>query len=564
MWGDFIDKVVSGEQVVGKLVRLAVERHLNDLERVKDDDFGYYFDEDAAHRSIKIVKMLRHTKGELARKHFDLQPWQAFIVASIFGWKRKADGRRRYRKSYCEVARKNGKSELADAIGIAATFFDGEYGAEGYSAATTRDQAKIVFDGVKTMVKMLLEDSPAVAKALKVMTNQVVMSTTNSKFLAVSSDYDTMDGFNPHVAVIDEYHAHKTDGILGVLETGMGSRVQPLLFVITTAGFNTESPCYHLRKVCVDILEKNKVDDTMFAMIFCLDEDDDWQDESVWVKANPNIGTTPTWDFMRSATVKAVNEGYHSQVQFRTKNLNQWMRASHVWMPLSKWDAVGPKEPWSLETMRATNAVCFGGLDLSSTRDVTAFCLLFPPTLGWEHPRLKWWLFIPQETAHTRALNNGIDYLRWAEDGWITLTDGDWIDYDFIADEVLRITADLQVEACGYDRWHADHTVARLINAGMKMHPISQTSVNMNAPVKMYEKMLLSGEIEHDNNPVLRWMLGNVDLKTDSGGNVKFNKAKAANKIDGHQAAAMAIAEWMTAGTNSGRSIYETRDLIIL
>jgi phage terminase large subunit-like protein len=518
----YIDSVQDGTRIAGRCELRMIERHVEDLKAGL-----FYFDEAEASRVVSLIRMLRHTKGALAGQHFGLQPFQEFILVSVFAWKR-ADGTRRFRRCYVEIARKNGKTEFAAAVGAIMAFFDGEAGAETYSAATTKDQAKLVFDASTSMVKSLMKDSASFKQATKVYAKSIT-GPGGGAIKYVSSDFDTLDGLNPSCAIIDEYHEHKTNGILQVMQTGMGSRHEPLLFVITTAGFNLESPCYRLRKVCIDILEGRLQDDSQFAAIYALDDDDDWQDPTSWHKANPNLGLTPTMEFMESQLQAAINEGYTAQTQFRTKNLNQWMRASKVWIDHHVY--MGNAATYTLEDMKGLH--CYGGLDMAATTDLCAFSLFFPAQEGLPVPRFLTWYWLPEETAHMRKLQDGVSYPEWAANGHIYLTSGNVADYVQVATDIIDIVAQVRMHSMAYDRAYAIQTVLLIQDSGIAITPFGQGFISMSLPTKEYERMIVGGQMQHNSDPVKAWMMGNVEIMKDAAGNIKPDKKKSKEKIDG-------------------------------
>jgi phage terminase large subunit-like protein len=533
----FIEDVVSGKLLLGNYARLAVERHLNDL---KNKDWEYTYSEAHANRAFGFISALRHTKGEFAGQRFNIQPFQEFFIKVLFGWQRK-DGGRRFRKAYLEIARKNGKTELAAAIAVYCFLCDNETGAEVYTAATTRDQARIAFDTAKVMLKSLKADSRTFNKLVNVLKYNCNVPSTNSKFEAVASEADTLDGLNPHYAGIDEYHSHKTSDVLEVMETGMGSRSQPLLLITTTAGFNRESPCYMFRKVMVDILENRKVDNSVFTLLFCLDEGDDWQDKKNWTKSNPNLGVTPYISYMDDQYQKALNEGAAKQIQFMTKNLNVWTTTSSVWISNSYIESTRLK----VDNDILYNKKCFAGLDLASTRDIAALVLCFPVQAGLDKPHIKSYFFCPEDNVRERSLSDGVPYVQWAQDGNIIMTDGNVTDYDFIKAKVIELTVKYKIECIAFDRWNASQLVIQLTNDGANMKPFGQGFISMSAPTKEIEKMFLSSEITHDGNPVMEWMMTNVMLRFDPAGNIKIDKAKSTEKVDGPVAMVMAYAQIM-------------------
>jgi len=545
----FIEDVVSGRLHIGNYARLAVERHLKDLQV---NDWEYYYSEEKATRAFSFISALRHTKGEFAGQRFNIQPFQEFFIKVLFGWQKKTGGRR-FRKAYLEIARKNGKTELAAAIAVYCFLLDNETGAEVYTAATTRDQARIAFDTAKVFLKNLKNDSKTFNKLVNVLKYNCNVPTTNTKFESVSADADTLDGLNPHCAIIDEYHAHKTSDVLEVMETGMGSRTQPLLLITTTAGFNRESPCYMYRKVMIDILEKRKIDESVFPLLFCLDEGDDWQDKKNWTKSNPNLGVTPYMDYMDNQYQKALNEGAAKQIQFMTKNLNVWTSTSSVWISQSYIDATR----LFIDDATLYNKKCFAGLDLASTRDICALVLCFPVQEGLSKPHIKSYYFCPEDNVRERSLSDGVPYLQWQQDGHLIMTDGNVTDYDYIKNKVIEITAKYKIECICFDRWNASQLVIQLTNDGANMKPFGQGFISMSAPTKEVEKLFLSHEITHDGNPVLEWMMSNVILRLDPAGNIKIDKAKSTEKVDGAVAMVMAYAQIMQ---GDRPTIYESKE----
>ena len=533
----FIDDVISGRLNIGTYARLAVERHLKDLE---NSSWEYCYSEAMANRAYGFISALRHTKGEFAGQRFNIQPFQEFFIKVLFGWQRK-DGGRRFRKAYLEIARKNGKTELAAAIAVYCFLCDNETGAEVYTAATTRDQARIAFETSKVFLKQLKTDSKTFNKLVNVLKYNCNVPNTNSKMESVSADADTLDGLNPHCAIIDEYHAHKTSDVLEVMETGMGSRTQPLLLITTTAGFNRESPCYQFRKVMVDILEGRKIDNSVFPLLFCLDEGDDWQDKKNWTKSNPNLGVTPYISYMDDQYQKALNEGAAKQIQFMTKNLNVWTTTSSVWISNSYIE----QTRLFISDEQLINKKCFAGLDLASTRDIAALVLCFPIQAGLDKPHIKSYFFCPEDNVRERSLSDGVPYVQWAQDGHLIMTEGNVTDYDFIKSKVIELTNKFKIECIAFDRWNASQLVIQLTNDGANMKPFGQGFISMSAPTKEVEKLFLSNEITHDANPVMEWMLTNVMLRFDPAGNIKIDKAKSTEKVDGPVAMVMAYAQIM-------------------
>jgi len=533
----YIKDVTSGKEVAGKWTRLAVERQVADLKRQRKKDFPYYFDEETAGAAIAFTKMLRHVSGKWAGQLFDPEPDQVFRFAVLFGWKSKATGARRWRRGYSEVARKNGKSFEASIVQLVGLLLDGEHRAEIYSAATTRDQARIVFDVCKDMVSRLCQDSPAIAKRIKIFAHSIVNVETGGKIAPLSSDAQKLDGHSPHIAIIDEYHEHRTNKVLKVMETGMGARSQPLSFVITTAGFNIEGPCYRLRKTALQILEGKKRDETFFAIIYTLDEGDDWTDKRNWKKSNPHIGVSPSWEFMEAEFTKAKNEGNEAEVQFLTKNLNVWTSSSATWIQDEKWQACGGPIDWR----RFDGARCWGGVDLGEVFDFTAFCLVFAPESEEDAWRMRWWFWIPEDTARLFDSRGHGSYLQWARDGHITMTKGNLVDIEAVIDEIAEIGKSYQIEGVAIDPWGSKTNMLKFQEVGMTTVEVRQGYRSMSPPMKDFQRLVHNKEIAHGDNPVMRWMMGNVEVARDPAGNIKPDRSRKENKIDGVVAAIMAL-----------------------
>jgi phage terminase large subunit-like protein len=537
----YIKNVLSGKEIACEFVKLACRRHLADLEASKTDAFPFVFSEHQAQRVLDFFRLLRHTEGKLGGEPFNLQDNQAFALAMIFGWRQKADGNRRFTQVYVEMARKGGKSQLAAGIELYCGGCEGEEGAQVYTAATTGDQAGIVFRAAKKMARYLKRDSPAMNKAIEVMMHSVIFKSTDSFIQKVSADHGTLDGLNPHCAVIDEYHAHKNDLVKGVMQTGMGSRDNPLLMIITTAGFDKDAPCYKVERTnAVAVLKGERRQDSLFALIYTLDEGDDWQNPAVWRKANPNLGSTPTEKYLHDQVQDAINKGTTTRVQVLTKNFNVWLDTPKIWIPEEDVKAVmRPLVPAEYE-----GRPCFVANDLAATADITASARFYPP-VGTQKAALflKFWL--PEDTIEKKK--DETNYRQWVDDGLITITPGNVADYAFIRKATNDFAATNAVRSISYDPWNGYQLATEFTADGFETLLCRQTYANLSEPLKWLEKAILSEEIEIDFNPVLLWMFRNIVLDYDSNDNIKPNKAKSANKIDGVSAAAMAVFGWLVA-----------------
>lgn len=539
--------VVEGRVVAGRLVRLAAARHLSDLDTGRDR--GLRWDPAAAGRVVEFFRrFLRHSKGEWAGQPLDLAPWQEFRLGSVFGWKR-ADGLRRFRVAHHEVARRNGKSTEAAGVGLYMLDADGEPGAEVYSGATMRPQARIVWDEAARMVRR----HPALRRRIVVLQANMSVEETASRFVPLSADEDTLDGLNVHCAIIDELHAHRTRAVWDALDTGTGSRRSPLLWAITTAGYNQAGVCYENRAYCVDVLEGRVSDDSWFAYIATLDDPDAWQDEAAWPMANPNLGASVKLADLRQMAAKA-RASPAAVNSFLTKRLNIWTQQHTRWLSLDTWDenGGGPVNPVSLAGRR-----CYGGLDLSSVSDLTAFVLLFPR----DDPETcdvlaRFWC--PAAQLANPANRYRDQYAAWAREGHLTVTPGDAVDYAFVREAILRDAATYHVVDMNIDRlFQAHQLAAELADEGLTVVGMGQGFLSMAAPVRELERRLLLRKVRHGGNPVLRWMAGNVTMRLDPAGNAKPDKATSQGKIDGIVALVMALDRAMRHAGPARRSIYE-------
>lgn len=533
LYESFIHDVKNNPDNHNKYVKLSVERHLKDLQK---EDFPYIFDAKKADRAIYIIKLLRHTQGEYGGKLFDLQPFQGFVVAMLFGWVNKETGYRRFIKAYLEMARKAGKSEFAGAIEILMCFFDGETKAQVYTAATKSDQADYVYQPVKSMCKMLAKDSASFSQRVRVMQYEIKELDTDGYITKMTADSKSEDGANPHCAVVDEYHAHKDDSIVKVIETGMGARTQPLLMIITTAGFDRFGPCYQFRNVVTQILEGTVINETVFGCIWTLDDVEEMHDPTKWVKANPNIGKTPRMEMMQSFYQNALTEGSSAMVEFQTKNLNIWVDAASVWIPIEVLKScIRPIYSDSLVGQR-----CYIGLDLSSKIDLTAVCYYFPDL---KYFRVKF--YCPKEKISAGRRVDGVDYLDFMKSGNLVATPGNVIDYDYIINDILEAATVYNIDMLAYDPYNADLMIPRFEDVGIKCGAVRQGFLTLSPATKRLEVLLMTKEIYHDGCPIMEWNMANVELEKDAAGNIKPSKKLSKNKIDGVAALVTAIAGHM-------------------
>jgi len=531
---------------VGRYTWLAAERHLRDLET--GHERGLRFDEKAAMIRVKFFSLLTHNKGRWAGQPLTLEPWQQFFIASLFGWKR-ADGTRRFRESYLEVARKNGKSTVGSGVCLELLVLDGEAGAEIYCAATKKEQARIVFDDARNMTKK----STALLKKVAVQRNAISVASTLSTMKPMAADSKTEDGLNPHGIYIDEYHAHPDDGLYSVLKSATGARSQPLLSIITTAGFNRLGPCAQLRKSLAGLLEGQHHDDSYFVLIYSLDEGDDWQDETTWQKANPNLGVSLGLEYLREQYKAAVRLP-SQQVPFKTKHLNLWTDSAEVWLPAELWAQGAQGTPPS----ELAGRKAWGGLDLAKTRDISSFVLIFPKDGGQFDVRC--WFWVPEDKVDERTKKDAVPYRQWVDEGYLIATPGNVTDYAFIKSEIEATCATYQVQMIDYDPWNASMLVSQLIEEGVPMQELRQGFASLSAPTVELENLVADAKVHHYGNPVLAWMCGNVVLARDPAGNIKLDKGKSKEKIDGMAALVNALGGYMT-GKVVSEYIYQDHDL---
>lgn len=520
--------ILGGKIPACKWVKLAVDRQLADLKKYVGDRSLYVFDENEANRVCKFIELLTHTKGELAGTRIHLEPWQVFILTTVFGWLRRADGGRRYRRAYVEVSRGNGKSTLCSGIGLYCLLADREGGAEVYSFATTRDQAKIVFGDAKVMAE---RNAPLRDKfGLQVLANALYVPTSNSTFQAKSAEGSTLDGLNTHLAIIDELHAHKTRAVYDVVETSTGKRKNSLMFVITTAGFDTSGICYEVRTMVTKVLEKSVVDETQFGIIYGLDEGDDWTTVEALEKANPNWGISVRPEIITSLMKKAI--ALPSAVNnFKTKHLNIWCSASSAWMDMQAWEA----GEINVDRSDFEGQPCYIGLDVGAKNDVTAKVLLFPVGKSF----VVFADFYLPEAAVEKSTNS--QYRGWVEEGWITQSGGAMTDLARIEEDIRDDLSRFDVKGIAYDPWNALQLATNLGNDGAPMVEYRNTVQNFSDPMKSLEALVQDKRVNHDGNPVLRWMMENVVAKLDAKDNIFPRKERYENKIDGVIALIMAL-----------------------
>jgi phage terminase large subunit-like protein len=529
----YAEDVLSGRVPACKWVKAAARRQLDDLRR----KWSYTFDVDKACRACRFIELMPHIKGEWARRQerIRLEPWQVFIVAAIFGWVEKRTGRRRFRTVYLEVARKNAKSTLLAAIGLYMLAMDGEAGAEVYSAATTRDQARIVYDVAAQMAKRSPEF--CADRGVEIWARAIAVEDSASQFAPLSSEGDTLDGLSVHFGSIDELHAHRTREVWDVMETATGARLQSLIFAITTAGTNRAGICYeqrlYLTKILNDTLHAHDglgykidgdrhTDETYFGLIYTLDDADDWTDERVWVKANPNLNVSVRLDDLQRKARKAMSMA-SAAPNFQTKHCNLWVNADSSWMDMRAWDRAAAR----IEPADFLDWEWYFGLDLASKRDVASMVMLAKKG-GETRIFSRHWL--PEDAIED---SDNSQYAGWAENGHLIATDGNVIDHELLMSEIYEWAGKLHPRAIAYDPGYDRLIPHTLQNKGLPMVEVRATVMNFSEPMKQCEADVLSGTLMHDGNPVLTWMVSNIVCHRDAKDNIYPRKERDDNKIDG-------------------------------
>jgi len=521
---------------------------------------GYWYDPAAAARPGEFIEgYCRHHKGEWSGQLLRLEPWELFPARQVFGWKR-ADGSRLYRVAYIEVARKNGKTEVAGAVGLYLTVGDGEPGAEVYSAATKRDQAKIAHDVARAMVSQ----DAALRRYVKLYRNNLSCDRLHSKFEPLSADSQTLDGLNPHGAIIDELHAHKNRGVYDVLDTAMGSRRQPLIWIITTAGvYEPESIGWELHAHGRAVLEGSLDDDEFFAFICAATAEDDWTDPRTWEKANPNLGVSVKRDYLEKQC-RAAQQRPGFLNTFLRLHLNIWTEQVERWIPVEKWNECDPGYRAGVATDREAYRAwrrgfagrpCFGALDLSTKIDVTALSLVFPPWEEDEHWTVLPWFWVPKERLLQRARRDRVPYDLWARAGWLTATRGETIDYGAIRRHLTRLREIYDIQELAYDPWNATQFAGELEDDGFTMVEMRQGFATLNEPSKEFERLVYDHSWRHGGHPVLRWMVGNAAKREDPAGNIKPDKKASGDRIDGVITTIMATGRAAVVGVSTGLGV---------
>ena len=517
----YAEDIVSGNLLACEWVVKACARHLDDLAR---EDFPYRFDDSLADRAIGFIEKLPHTKGKWAQKRqrIELEPWQRFVVGCIFGWVRKSDGLRRFREAYIEVCRKNGKSVLAAGIGLYMLVADDEFGAEVYSGATTEKQAWEVFRPARLMALK----TPALLEhfGVEVNASNLLRLEDYSRFEPLIGNPG--DGASPSCAIVDEYHEHATSDLFDTMQTGMGAREQPLMLTITTAGANIGGPCYEKRVEAQKVLNGVFEDERLFAVIYTIDEGDDFKNPEIWPKANPNLGVSVSEDYLEAQVASAVRSP-SKQNAVKTKHFNIWLGAKNAWLNMEQWSAAGDE---SLDIADFGDEDCYLGLDLATKVDIAARLHLFIRVEGGQkHYYAFPHFYLPEDALEVSK--NAKSYSGWAAEGHIQLMDGAEIDLEAVQEDILGNAR--RVGELVYDPWQATQLAQAVRKQGVTTVEYRNTVPNMSPPMRELEGAIASGRFHHNDNPVFNWMASNVVAKEDAKDNIFPRKELQESKIDG-------------------------------
>ncbi len=514
-----------------------------------------HYDKAKADRAVTFIENLCHTKGKWAGTRFWLLPWQEQLIRDIFGIV-KPDGNRQFRTAFVEICKKVGKSELAAAVALYLLYADNEPSAEVYGAAADRQQASIVFDVAKQMVEM----SPALMKRSKLMaaTKRIVNYGNAGYYQVLSAEVGGKHGFSVSGLVFDEIHTQPNRQLYDVLTKGSSdARQNPLHFIITTAGNDRHSIAFELHTKAVDILEGRRVDPTFYPVVYGLKDDEDWEDEANWYKVNPSLGYTVDIERLRDA-YREAKQNPADEITFKWLRMNMWVSSTTAWIP----DAIYMRGNEPIDMAALEGRDCYAGLDLSSTGDITALVLMFPPRDENEKYVVLPFFWVPEDTIPRRVKANSVPYDVWEKQGQIMATEGNVIHYDFIEHFIYSLAEKYHILEIAVDRWNATQMIQNLEGEGFTIVPFGQGFSSMSAPTKEFYRLLMEGQIIHGGHPVLRWMAGNVVIDTDPAGNIKVTKAKSKEKIDGIVAAIMALDRCIRQENQSG-SVYDERGLLV-
>jgi phage terminase large subunit-like protein len=514
-----------------------------------------HYDGAKADRAVLFIAQLKHTKAEWRNKPFILLPWQEDIIRTIFGVIDE-DGYRQFKTCYITVAKKQGKTMLAAALALYLLLADGEYGAEVYSCAADKNQAGLIYREAMIMA----QQNESIRRRVKVIESgkQIVFPQTDSYYRVLSSEAYSKHGLNPQAVLFDETHVADREMFRVMTQGSSDARRQPLHLFISTAGSDIHSVGYELHKKAMDIRDGKKIDPSFLPVIYAMDEKDDWTVEANWVKANPSLGVTVSYAAFRRA-VENAKQNPVEENSFRMLRCNQWVKQSVRWMPMDKWDLCAT--PVDAEALRGR--VCYGGLDLASTTDLSAFVLVFPPTTDEEPFYVLPHFWVPEETLDQRVKRDRVPYDMWAKEGFLFTTTGNVTHYGKIEHDILDLYKQYEIREIAIDRWNGRHISQILTDDGLKVIEFGQGFQSMSSPTKDVMRLTLEKRLAHGGNPVLRWMMDNVSVQIDPAENLKMDKAKSTERIDGAVALVMALDRALCGGVQP-KSVYDTRGLMVL
>jgi phage terminase large subunit-like protein len=548
----YLNGVLSGKTLSCKWVKLAIKRHWNDLERQRNSDWPYRFDQAEADRICRFAELMPWVEGKWDTPTVVLADWQVAVLGIIFGWRRKSDGGRRFSKVYFEIPRKAGKSTLAAIIGLFCLCCEGEPAPYVFIGATTAAQAQKVFHPMRMMV----QKTPALADefGLQAFTRSIT-ERGGGYIQPIASKGSSQDGHNPACAILDELHAHKDRALYDVIDSAFGARKNPLLWIITTAGFDSEGVCYEQRTFVAQVLEGVVEAEHYFGIIFTIDDGDDPYTPATWAKANPNLGVSVQLASMESAATEAKNQPGKA-AEFLTKRLNVWTSAKFGHIDAARWRACSGIV--DLEAMR--RVPCWGGIDLGAVSDLTSFRLIW-----WHEGRLKTWgtRYLPEAAANARASKSNSPFKKWLGVTWygrplLTVTPGDVTDYSWIEKDIRWALATFNVQMIGFDKWNSTDLVNRLLEDNAPMAEVRQGVVSLTAAMKELDRQYLGGTLDHSGDPALAWCASNVVARRDENDNIAPSKKLSPEKIDDYAALLNAVAVSLTSPLMKP-SVYETQ-----
>lgn len=537
----YLNGVRNGTLPSCKWIKLAVERHDNDLKR---SDWDFYFDEKEAARVLSIFPAFRFSKGEKSGEPFDIMPWFAALVYLAYGWRRKGGGRR-FRKVYCKVPRGNAKTANLVNIATIGFLFDGVGDSEVYWLAMNKDQAKIGWDRQREMLRRLCEDDENLAGFIDIPEGKTSARITMRQGLSwvgyIGQDSKGKDGLSPHYVICDEYHEWPNDDLMNKMESGMVKVPDPVTWIITTAGYKPNGPNSQFLRGCKNMLTGTGPNEELLAFIYEMDDGDDWRSPDVWAKVNPGVGYCLSIDNLMTEYNKIATQGQVKEVDFRVKNLNEEYASQDGWVS----DEVWMKCAGEIDFEALKNRECWGGLDLASTNDFNAFVLFFPPEYeGQQSVVLPW--FWTTEDAISKSVKTRPFLAQWANEGFVKTTPGNVTDYDDIYEHIVGAAKSYRLQGIAFDRALSSYLTPKLTEAGIRMDPYEQSWKGLSPPAQYFERAVFSNSLLHDANPVARWMMGNIAMQYDRNGNHLPSKGASGDKIDFIAATLNAIGQWLT------------------